>query len=128
MFVNNFGKYTMNTYPMVKYILLAALCLAAAPVHAGELVSLQAESVDIGSFHGIIYYTSEHDGFRVVATIADGDEGLPVRFEAILTETQKLSISVPGKLNEQSRVLEISRAGDKLVIARPQTSNDKLSQ
>ena len=118
----------MNTYHALKYIFLSALCLAAAPLHAGELVALEAESIDIGGFHGIVYYTSEHDGYRVVATIADGDVGLPVRFEAILTETQKLSISVPGKLNEQSRVLEISRAGDKLVIAGLQTSNGKVSQ
>ena len=51
---------------------------------------------------------------------------LPVRFEVTLTETQKLSISVPGKLGEQSQVLEMSHVGTKLVIAPPQTPNDKL--
>ena len=123
---------------MCKYIALATFCLAATPahagclaatpVHAGELNALEAESIAVGSYHGIVYFTSADDGYRVVTTIANGEAGLPVRFEATLTETQKLSVTVPGKLGEQSQVLEMSHVGTKLVIARPQTSNDKLSQ
>jgi hypothetical protein len=105
---------------MFKCLTLAALCLAASPSYAGELFALQAESVDVGSFHGIVFYTSEPDGYRVVATISDGESGVSVRFEATLSETQKLSISVPGKLGEQSEVVEISHGGGKLVIAPAQ--------
>ena len=101
---------------MFRYVCLAALCLATAPVQAGELGVLQAEAIDVGSFHGIVYFTLEHDGYQVVATMSDGEGGLPVRFEATLTEGQKLSISVPGKLGEQSRVVQISRGTSKLVI------------
>jgi hypothetical protein len=89
------------------------------PVQAGEITDLQAESIDVGDFHGIVFYTDEHDGYRVVATIAQGETGLPVRFEATISETQKLSISVPRKLGERSHVIEISRAGGKLLVARP---------
>jgi hypothetical protein len=105
---------------MYKYALLWALCLGAPPVLAGELVDLQAESVEIGGFRGVVYYTTDHDGYRVVATIAEGKTGLPVRFEAVLAEAQKVTISVPGKLGEMSHVLELSRAGGKLVVSEPQ--------
>ncbi len=94
---------------MFRYISLAALCLAATPTYAGELNALEGGSIEIGSFHGVVFYTSEPDGYHIVATIADGEAGLPVRFEATLTETQKVSISVPGNLGEQSHVLEFSR-------------------
>jgi hypothetical protein len=73
-----------------KYISLAALCLILTPAHAGEIGDLQAESIDVGGFHGVVYYTRGHDGYRVVATIAEGETGVPVRFEAVLTDTQKL--------------------------------------
>jgi hypothetical protein len=56
------------------------------------------------------------DGYRVVATIADGETGLPVRFQATLKGSQKLSISVPGNVGEQSHLVVISRAGAGLVI------------
>jgi hypothetical protein len=105
---------------MYKYAVLWALCLGAPHVIAGELVDLQAESVEIGGFRGVVYYTSDHDGYRVVATIAEGETGLPVRFEAVLAEAQKITISVPGKLGDMSHVLELSRAGDKIVVSEPQ--------
>ena len=105
---------------MFRFISLAALCLAAAPVHANGLAALQAGTIDVGGFHGIVYYTQEHDGYRVVATISNGETGLPIRFEATLTEGQKLSISVPGNLGEQSQVVQISRATGMLVVAGPQ--------
>lgn len=107
---------------MNRYIPIAALCLMLTPAHAGEIGELQAESIDLGGFRGIVYYTTENEGYRVVATIAEGETGLPVRFEAILTGTQKMTISVPGKLGEITRVLEMSRAGGKLVVVSPQAS------
>jgi hypothetical protein len=110
---------------MYKSLYVAMFFLIITPAGADQLNQMEAESIDLGGFHGVVYYIDEHDGYRVVATIAEGEGGLPVRFEATLTETQKLSISVPGKLNEQSQVLEISRAAGKLVIAAPQpTANE----
>ena len=104
---------------MGKYISLAALLFFATTVHAGELKTMEAGSIAVGAYHGVVFYTSEHDGYHVVATIADGESGLPVRFEATLTDTQKLAISVPGKAGEPSQVFEMSRAGRKLVIGQP---------
>ena len=95
---------------------LAALTLAASPLHAGELSATAAESINLGRFHGVVYYTSENTGYRVVATIADGEDGLPVRFSATLAEDQSATISVPGKLGEPGQSLEISRSGKKLTV------------
>jgi hypothetical protein len=101
---------------MVKYISFAALLLGTMPAGAAELKALDAASFDVGAYHGVIYFTDEQDGYRVVATIADGETGLPVRVEATLQDAQNLSISVPGKLGEQSQVFVVSRAGAELVI------------
>jgi hypothetical protein len=115
-----------KVFRYIRYVSLAALCIAATPVHADELVALQAGTIDVGSFHGIVFYTQEHDGYRVVATISDGEAGLPVRFEATLADGQRLSISVPGNLGEQSQVVQISRdAGMLVVTADPQPADVK---
>jgi hypothetical protein len=107
---------------MNRYIPIAALCLMFTPAYAAEVGEVQAESIDLGGFRGVVFYTAENEGYRVVVTIAQGETGLPVRFEAMLTETQKMTITVPGKLGEKSHVLEMSRAGDKLLVAHPQDS------
>ncbi|SJM31643.1 conserved hypothetical protein [Mesorhizobium delmotii] len=52
----------------------------------------------------------------MIATIADGEAGLPVRFSATLAEGQSARISVPRKLGEPEQSLEISRSGDKLTV------------
>ncbi|MGQ0485170.1 MAG: hypothetical protein ACT4SY_07465 [Hyphomicrobiales bacterium] len=95
---------------------LAVFCLTASPLHAGELSAISGESIDLGRFHGVVYYASEGDGYRVVATVADGEVGLPVRFSAALAENQSVTISVPGKLGEPGASLEISRSGDKVIL------------
>ena len=95
---------------------LAVVCLAASPLQAGELSAMMAESIDLGRFHGVVYYTSEADGFRVVTTIEDGEAGLPVRFSVTLAEKQSATISLPGELGDAAHSLEISRSGDKLTL------------
>jgi hypothetical protein len=106
---------------MCRYMALAALFAVATPVQAGELVPQRAESVELGSIHGITYYVEAQGGYRVVATLADGEAGLPVRFEATVADNQSLTISVPGKLGEMSKVLKISRVGDKVIFSPPRT-------
>jgi hypothetical protein len=108
---------------MYRYIALAALCMATIPAHSGELGAMKAESIGLGDFLGVVYYTPEEDGYRVVTTIAQGDAGLPVRFVAILTENQTVAVSVPGKLGESDQIIEISRVGGKLVVS-PQPALD----
>ncbi len=102
---------------------LVAVGLAVSPLHAGELSAIAGKNIDLGRFHGVVYYTSEHDGYRVVATIADGEAGLPVRFSATLAEHQSATISVPGKLGEAGYSLQISRSGDKLTLTEGERSS-----
>jgi hypothetical protein len=106
---------------MGRYIALAAFFVVANPAQAGELVARGAESIELGSVHGITFYTEAQDGYRVITTLADGESGLPVRFEATLADRQSVTISVLGKLGEPSKVLKISRVGDKAIFSPPQT-------
>jgi hypothetical protein len=100
-------------------LLAFGLAATALPLHAAELTPLTGESIDLGSFHGVLYYTSEEDGYRVVATIADGEDAIPVRFSATLAENQSATISIPGQSGKFSHCLKISRSGDKLILAEP---------
>jgi hypothetical protein len=90
--------------------------IAASPLHAGELPAKAGESIDLGRFHGVVYYTREADGYRVVATIADGEAGLPVRLSATLADNQSATISVPGEFGEPGHSLKILRSGDTVTL------------
>lgn len=96
---------------------LAALSLAASPLHAGEFSAMAGESIDLGRFHGVIYYTAETDGHHVVATIADDAEGSPLRFSATLAENQSATLSVAGRPGEPARSLTILRAGGRIILS-----------
>ena len=68
-------------------ILAAAVALASIGAARAEGPEPgQARSIDLGAVSGIAYYTVERGGFRVVATLAQRDEGAPapVRVEAVL--------------------------------------------
>jgi hypothetical protein len=109
---------------MRRYTALVALCVAASSASAEELTALQGGSVELSTFHGVIYYTEENDGYRVVATIAASEGGFPVRFVATLAEGQKVAISVPGKLGEVSETVEFTRFGGKLVVTKADAAPD----
>ena len=111
---------------MYRYMLLAALCAMTSPAYAGEIAEIQATSIKLEGFRGVVYYTSEAGGYRVVATIAEGDNGLPVRFEATLLDGQKVTISVPGKLGEQSHAIEMMRSNSKLIVGPSSMASDTV--
>jgi hypothetical protein len=71
-------------------------------------------------------YTKEDGGFRVVTTMAAGEGGLPFRFVTTLTEGQQFVISIPRKVGEFTRLLEIASAERKLAVtgaeATPETA------
>ena len=112
----------MTRHPAAFAMALFAMTGAAA---ASELPPGSGYSIDLDRFTGAVYYTVEQDGYRVVATIAEGEDGLPVRFVATLTDGQAFAISVPGNLGEPSRLVEFARAGGKLIIS-PQPDTDDL--
>jgi hypothetical protein len=86
---------------------------------AGELRPLQAASIALGSMNGVAYYTAESDGFRVVATFADGEAGQPFRFAATLVDGQSILVSVPRGVDQPAHEVEIARIDDKLFVRPP---------
>lgn len=102
---------------------LTALGLAAisVPLHAAELIPMAGESIDLGKFHGVVYYTDEGDEFRVVTTVAGGEDGSALRFSTMLAENQSATISVPGdEIGKVGQSLTISRSGDTVFVGEPE--------
>lgn len=86
-------------------------------VHAEELKPIQARSIELGNTTGVAYYTIGDDGFRVVATLASGEAGTPVRFVATLTSGQSIVLSVSQAVKEPARQVEIKRNGDSVTAS-----------
>jgi hypothetical protein len=80
------------------------------------LAPMSGESVHLSRFDGVVYYTREKDGYRVVATLASGPGDLPVRFIATLMPEQHIAISVPQDVGQPSIDFAITRAMDMLVV------------
>lgn len=105
-------------------LVLAFSLAAAASAGAGEPSSLEiaplgAKSVELGGFRGVAYYTQEPHGFRVVATLAAGQDGAPLRFVATLADRQKVTFSVPAPDGKARETVEFARDGDRLIVSRP---------
>ena len=95
--------------------LVAALGLLGG-AGAEEVVPMQARSLDLGPHQGIAYYTVERDGYRVVATLANGAEAAPVRFVATLVPGQSVILSVPREAGGAVLEVEIARDGEDLSV------------
>jgi len=93
-----------------------------APVRASDkaagLRPAAAHPIQLGYVKGIAYYTSEHDGYHVVATLSVA-EGAPVRVAATLQPEQAVSFSVPGAVDGDTRTVEIVRRGDSVTVSEP---------
>jgi hypothetical protein len=96
---------------------LAAGLLAATGLAAAELPPGRGASIDLGDVSGVAYYTAERDGYRVVTTLAAGENATPIRFIAVLQPDQKAIVSVPGAPGENATAVEIARVGDRVCIA-----------
>jgi hypothetical protein len=81
---------------------------------ADGLRPIQGESVHLGEISGIAYYTVERDGFHVVATLAQGEAGTPIRVVSVLAPGQRLVLSTP----QQAGAIEISRQGDSVLVRK----------
>jgi hypothetical protein len=60
----------------------AALTLASlgGAAQANGFKPIEARSINLGEVSGVVYYTVEPDGLRVVTTLAQGEAGTPIRF------------------------------------------------
>ena len=103
---------------MLKMSLAYACSLAALMGigHAGELLPMHAQSIALGQVTGIAYYTVEADGYRVVATLANGPEGTPIRYVSTLTSGQSILLSVPQGVQKPAFEFQIRREGDSITV------------
>jgi hypothetical protein len=49
------------------------------------------------------------------------DTNRPVRFEAVLTQGQSITLSAPREIGSTSEIIEITREGDAIVVTKPKT-------
>jgi hypothetical protein len=104
-------------------ILAAVSALAfSGAAHADALRPIEAQSIDLGEMHGVAYYTVEPDGFRVVATIAQREDGAPMRVEAVLSPNQSIVLSIPRSAGAAAHSVEISRLNDHVLVAEAATN------
>ena len=84
---------------------------------AESLRPMAGKSIDLGEISGIAYYTVERDGFHVVATLAQGEAGTPIRVVSVLGPGQRVVLSTP----QQAAAIEISRKGDSVLVRKANT-------
>jgi hypothetical protein len=104
---------------MIKRLTLTALALftLAGAAAAAELAPGDGQSVHLGGYEGVVYYTVEQDGYRVVTTLASGADQQPVRFVSTLAPGQHLVVSVPQFGDQPPLDFEISRTGGSLTVS-----------
>src|SRR5690242_1642254 len=104
------------------FMVVASALAFAGTTHAAELAPIQPQTIDLGDVSGVAYYTAERDGFHVVATLAQGELGTPVRFEAVLRPGQNVVLSTPRAVGLPPVIVEISRRGDEVLVAEAPTN------
>jgi hypothetical protein len=104
-------------------ILAAAFASATGAAHADGLPPLEARSIDLGEVSGVAYYIVERDGFRIVAILAQGASGTPVRFETVLAPGQSVVLSTPRDEGVVGQAIEISRRDDQVLVHEPTVTN-----
>lgn len=106
----------------IRNILFAAAfgIASVAAAHADGLRPIEGKSIDLGGMSGIAYYTVEPDGFHVVATLAQGETGTPIRVVSVLAPGQRVVLSTP----QQAGAIEISRKGDSVLVREANTASN----
>ena len=108
----------------IRRTIITAACAVASlgTAHAGELKQIQPQDIDLGEVSGIAYYTVERDGFHLVATLAQGEAGTPVRVQAVLLSGQSVLLSTPRAAGLAPVLVKISRQGDSLFVQESATN------
>jgi hypothetical protein len=91
-------------------------CMSADVV---GLAPVAASTVTLGAYTGVAYYTVEDTGYQVVATVAAGEAGVPIRFVSTLADGQNAMLSVPQAAGSPALELEFQRCGDAVVVRSP---------
>ncbi len=94
----------------------AVALLTAGGAYADGLKPIEAQSFTLGTATGIVYYTVESAGYRVVATLQSGGTATIVRFIATLTPEQSITLSSPRDAGEPAMEVRLVRHGDTLFV------------
>ena len=94
----------------------AAALVFASNAHAGGLKPIEARSFSLGTVTGIVYYTPDASGYRVVATMMDAADGTVMRFIATLGPGQSMTLSTPRDAGEPAIAVQLVRRGDGLFL------------
>ena len=86
---------------------------------AVSLAPGSASTVTLGAYTGVAYYTVEDAGYRVVATVAAGEAGVPIRFVSTRADGQNAILSVPPAAGSPALEMEFQRCGDAVVVRSP---------
>ena len=89
---------------------------AVGTAKADRLRPMEGRKIDLGAVSGVVYYTLEGGGFRVVATLAQGEGGTPLRIEAVLAPGQSLRLSIPHEGGVAAETVEIRCRDDRLLV------------
>jgi len=112
------GEIAMSIRSMLIAAAFGIASLAAA--RADGLRPMEGKSIDLGGISGIAYYTVERDGFHVVATLAQGEAGTPIRVVSVLAPGQRVVLSTP----QQAGAIEISRKGHSVLVRKAKTASN----
>ncbi len=102
------------------FAVAAAFGLAfAGTALASDIRPIQDQAIDLGDVAGDAYYTVQPDGYHVTATFA-GRTGAttPLRFQAVLSSGQALSVSTPRGVGEQPISVSIRREADRVIVSK----------
>jgi hypothetical protein len=106
---------------MISYrtvIAAAALALVAGTAHAEGLSPSEGRSIHLGDVAGVAYYTVDRDGFRVTATLVQGEAGTPVRVVGTLASGQSLVLSIPHEVGTPASTVAFRREGDQILVEK----------
>jgi hypothetical protein len=114
-------EITMTTRSTILAAISAMAFVGAA--HADSLRPIEGRSIRLGEVSGTAYYTVERGGFRVVATLAQGANGTPVRVEALLAPGQSVVLSAPREAGAAPDSVEILRLDDQVLVHEAAATN-----
>ncbi len=107
----------MSRFNRLSAVLGVALLLGANTVRADELRPIEGRTIVLGSITGVAYYTTEADGDRLVATLADPDGGTPFRVITVLAAGQSMTLSVPRGAGQPAIEVAFTRRGDRVFVS-----------
>jgi hypothetical protein len=72
---------------------------------------------------GLVYFTTEPDGLRVVTTVRNSG-GIPVRFVATLGADQTATVFLPDGTGDYSVIASFMRRDGRLIVKTPSDAGD----